>query len=140
MRVGVWILTGISREFKRRDRLYHIQAEPSVVRARVRNLSSPLNHEYVIAWEIQDSPPMTRISIRETDDLESQVLLGFKHPELGPRRGEDLVKEVSELLHRIDNNSPDVIEAFRLVIRKTRDSYASESDRRRIDILFGRTT
>lgn len=83
---------------------------------------------------------MTRISIRETDDLESQVLLGFKHPELAPRPGEDLVREVSELLRRIESNSPDVKEAFRLVIRKTIDSYASEDDRRRIDILFGRTT
>jgi hypothetical protein len=133
-------LAGISREFKRSDRLYHVQAEPSVVRARVRNLSSPLNHEYVIAWEVLDSPPITRISIRETDDLDSQVLLGFKHPELGPRRGRDLVTEVSELLLRTDNNSPDVKEAFRFVIRKTRDSYAFEDDRRRIDILFGRTT
>jgi hypothetical protein len=138
-RVGEWSLTGTSREFRRSDRLYHVQAEPSVVKARVRNLSSPLNHEYVIAWEILDSPPMTRISIRETDDLESQVLLGFKHPELGPQRGEDLINEVSGLLRSTENNSPDVKEAFRFVIRKTRDSYASEDDRRRIDILFGRT-
>jgi len=109
------------------------------VRAHVRNLSSPLNHEYVIAWEVLGSPPMTIISIRETDDLESQILLGFKHPELGHRLGENLIRDVGELLQRTDDNSPDVKGAFRFVIRKTRDSYASEDDRRRIDILFGRT-
>jgi hypothetical protein len=110
------------------------------VRAHVRNLSSPLNHEYLVSWEILGSPLMTRISIRETDNLESQVILGFEHPELAPRCGEDLVREVRELLLRTDNNSPEVEEAFRFVIRKTRDSYASDNDRRRIDILFGRTT
>jgi hypothetical protein len=133
-------LTGISREFRRGDRLYLIHAETSLVMAHVRNVSSPLNHEYVIEWKILDSPPMTRVSIKETDDLESQLLLGFRHPELATRRGEEFVKEISELLHRMDNNSPGVKEAFRFVVRNTRDSYASEDDRRRIDILFGRTT
>ena len=83
---------------------------------------------------------MTRVSIKETDDLESQIILGFKHPELPHRQGEDLVKEVGELLLRTNDDSPDVKGAFRLVIRKTRDSYAFEEDRKRIDILFGRTT
>lgn len=86
-----------------------------------------------------DSPPRTRISIRETDDLDSQIILGFRHPEIAPRGCEDLVREVSELLQRTNDHSPDVKEAFRMIIKRTRDSYASEDDRRRIDILFGRT-
>jgi len=131
-------LKGKSREFKKRDRLYRIQAEPSGVRASVQNLSSPLHHRYVIAWETNGVPPLTKVSIGEVDDLESQALLGFRHPELDPRRGEDLAREIGELLDKMEDNSPDVKEVFRRIVRTTRDSYASEDDRRRIDILFGK--
>lgn len=131
-------MQGPSREFRRRDRLYHISADPARVTACVQNLSSPLNHRFIIEWEGAPSPNRARISIREADDLESQALLGFSHPEVDLREAHAMSEEVVHLLEKVANGSPEVRSVFRHIVGRTRELYASESDRRRIGILFGK--